>query len=137
MTAKRGWISLVCLPPDEGGLIAIGGYNGNRIDVVECLDGEGATEWRRLAPLPLPLDSLGGGVYFKQRVLVIGGETTNGDNKSATLAFHPPPTAGGLGQWVTLNPKLPRPEYPRYITVCGNSLYLVCRFTSYHDCQIY
>ncbi len=53
MTAKRGYISLVCLPPDEGGLIAIGGYNdSNHIDVVESLDDEGATEWRRLAPLP-------------------------------------------------------------------------------------
>ncbi len=52
MTAKRRSFSLVCLPPDEGGLIAIGGFNGNQIDVVECLDGEGATEWRRLAPLP-------------------------------------------------------------------------------------
>ncbi len=52
MTAKRGYISLVCLPPDEGALIAIGGYNGtNRIDVAECLDGQGDTEWRRLAPL--------------------------------------------------------------------------------------
>ncbi len=66
MTAKRGYISLVCLPPDEGALIAIGGYNGsNRIDAAECLDGEGATEWRRLAPLPLPLTSTCGGVYFK------------------------------------------------------------------------
>ncbi len=50
MTAKRLYFSLVCLPPDEGGLIAIGGFNGNQIDVVECLGGEGATAWRRLAP---------------------------------------------------------------------------------------
>ncbi len=64
MTAKRQAFSLVCLPPDEVGLIAIGGFNGDRIDVVESLDGEGATEWRRLAPLPLPLSSRGG-VYFK------------------------------------------------------------------------
>ncbi len=46
MTAKRCEFSLVCLPPDEGGLIAIGGYNGNPFDVAECLDVEGATEWR-------------------------------------------------------------------------------------------
>ncbi len=52
MTAKRQNFSLVCLPPDEGGLIAIGGYIGGHIDVVESLDGVGATEWRRLAPLP-------------------------------------------------------------------------------------
>ncbi len=61
MTTKRRNFSLVSLPPGEGGLIAIGGYNGNFIDVVECFDCEGATEWRRLAPLPLPLASRGGG----------------------------------------------------------------------------
>ncbi len=121
MTVKWRNFSLVCLPPDEGGLIAIGGYsNDNFIDVVEWLDGEGATEWRRLAPLPLPLNSRGG-VYFKQRILVVGGQTTSGADTSATLAFTPP-TAGGLGQWVTLKPKLPRPEFPTHITVCGNSL---------------
>ncbi len=101
LAAGRGHFSLVCLPPDEGGLIAIGGYNGDHIDVVECLDGEGATEWRRLAPLPLPLvASPGGGVYFKQRILVVGGNTTGFKYTSATLAFTPP-TARGLGQWVT------------------------------------
>ncbi len=128
MTAKRRNFSLLCLPPGEGGLIAIGGNNGNPIDVVECLDGVGATEWRRLAPLPLPLESLGGGVYFKQRILAVGGETTGGTFTSAMLAFTPP-TAGGLGQWVTLKPTLPRPEFPRHITICGNSLYLVSKFT--------
>ncbi len=47
MTAKRVDFSLVCLPPDVGGLIAVGGHNGvNCIDVVESLDGEDATEWR-------------------------------------------------------------------------------------------
>ncbi len=113
MTAKRGYISLLCLPPDDGGLIAIGGFsgNGNRIDVVESLNGEGATEWRRLAPLPLPLDSLDGGVYFKHRILVVGGQTTGGAETSATLAFTPP-TAGGLGQWVTLKPGI-SPSYYR------------------------
>ncbi len=100
MTAKRGDFGLVCLPPDEGGLIAIGGFNGDRIDVVECLTGAGATEWRRLAPLPLPLASYCG-VYFKQRILVVGGYTAGGTRTSTTLAFTPP-AAGGLGQWVTL-----------------------------------
>ncbi len=77
MTAKRRNFSLVFPPPDEGGLKAIGGYNGdNFIDVVESLDGEGETEWRRLAPPPLPLSSPGGGVYFKQRILVVCGYTT-------------------------------------------------------------
>ncbi len=128
MTAKRQNFSLVSLPPDEGGLIAIGGHNGhNFIDVVECLGGEGATQSRRLASLPLPLSSRGG-VYFKHRILVAGGETTGCVFTSATLAFHPP-TAGGLGQWVTLKPTLPHPVYPRHITVCGNSLYLVSKFT--------
>ncbi len=128
MTAKRYNFSLLCLPPDEGGLIAIAGYNGdNYIDVVECLDGEGATEWRRLAPLPLPLLSRGG-VYFKQRILVVGGQTTGYTRTSATLAFTPP-TAGGLGQWVTLRPTLPRPEYPMHIAICGNCLYFVSKFT--------
>ncbi len=117
MTAKRNNFSLVCLPPDEGGLIALGGYNGdNWLDVVESLDGEGATEWRRRAPLPLPLSSPGGGVYFKRRILVVGGTTTGYAKTSATFAFTPP-TAGGLGQWVTLKPTLPRPEFPRHITV--------------------
>ncbi len=112
MTAKRGYISLVCLPPHEGGLIAIGGYNGNnRIYVAECLDDEGDTEWRRLAPLPLPLSSIWGGVYFKQRILVIGGDTT-GDAKISDMCTFNPSTAGGPGQWVTLKPKLPRPEDP-------------------------
>ncbi len=135
MTAKRGEFSLVCLPPDEGGLIAIGGFNENYLDVVECLGGEGATEWRRLAPLPIPLNSRGG-VFFKQRILVIGGQTTGYAKTSAVLAFHPP-TAGGLGQWVTLKPALPRPEYPRHITVCGNSLFLVSKFTFQHFSKMY
>ncbi len=129
MTAKRAGFSLVCLPPDEGGLIAIGGYNGDSfIDVVECLDDEGATEWRRLAPLPLPLSSPGGGVYFKHRILVVGGQTTGYAKTSVTLAFTPP-SAGGAGQWVTLKPTLPRAEYPMHITISGNSLYLVSKFT--------
>ncbi len=132
MTAKRGYIGMICLPPDEGGLIAIGGYNNTRFDVVECLAVGGATEWRRLAPLPLRLDSLGGGVYFKQRILVVGGQTTGGANTSATLAFTPP-SAGGLGQWATLRPTLPRPEYPMHIVISGNSPYLVSKFTSQHN----
>ncbi len=132
MTAKRQNFSLVCLSPDEGGLIAISGYNGdNYIDVVECLDGEGATEWRRLAPLPLPLRSRGG-VYFKQRILVVGGETTGYTKTSSVLAFSPP-TAGGLGQWVKLKTTLPSPEFPVNITINGNSLYLVSKFTSQHN----
>ncbi len=121
MTAKRAFFSLVCLPPGEGGLVAIGGYNGNHNDVVECLDGEGAIDWRRLAPLPLPLASPGGCVYFKQRILVVGGQTTGGAKTSATLAFTPP-TAGGLGHWVTLKQTLPSPQYPRHIAICGNNL---------------
>ncbi len=73
-------------------MIAIGGYNGDYIDVVESLDGEGAMEWRRLAPLPLPLQSRGG-VYFKQRILVVGGETTGDAKTSSVLAFTPPTAA--------------------------------------------
>ncbi len=46
MTAKRQNFSMICLPPDEGGLIAIGGYNGDYIDVVESLDVVGATDWQ-------------------------------------------------------------------------------------------
>ncbi len=132
MTAKRGIFSMVCLPPGEGGLIAIGGYNGNFIDVVESLDDEGATEWRRLAPLPLPLASPGGGVYFKQRISVVGGNTTGNVNTTAVLAFRPS-TAGGLGQWVTLKPTLPRPEFSRHINICGNNIYLVSMFTFQHN----
>ncbi len=132
MTAKRRTFTLVCLPPDEEGLIAIGGYNGDFIGVVEGLGGGGATEWRRLAPLPLPLASPGGRVYFKQRILVVGGQTTGGAKTSATLAFTPP-AAGGLGQWVTLKPTLPRPEFPVHLTICGNNLYLVSKFTSQHN----
>ncbi len=134
MTAKRGHFSLECLLPDEGGLIAIGGYNGSRIDVVECLADESATGWRRLAPLPLPLNSRGG-VYFKQRILVVGGDTC-GNSTSATLAFTPP-TAGGLGQWVTLKPTLPRPVYPMHIIVCGKSLFFVSKFTFQHGSYVY
>ncbi len=131
MTAKRVHFALVCLPPDEGGLIAIGGYNGKYIYEVESLDGRGATKWRQLAPLPLPLAPRGG-VYFKQRILFVGGKITGGAKTSAMLAFTPP-TAGGAGQWVTLKPKLPSPQYPMHITVCGNSLYLVSKLTFQHD----
>ncbi len=128
MTAKRRNFSLVCLPPDEGGLIALGGYNGDRIDVVESLDGEGATEWRRLAPLPLPLASPSGGAYLNKGILVVGGQKTGFADTLAILAFTPP-SAGGLGQWVTLKPKLPSPESPTHIAISGNSLYLVSKFT--------
>ncbi len=85
MTAKRQNFSLVCLPHNDERLIAIGGFNDNWLDVVECLGGEGATEWRRLAPLPIPLSSRGG-VYFKHRILLVGGNTTDGANTSATVA---------------------------------------------------
>ncbi len=133
MTAKRRSFSLVCLPPDEGGLIAIGGYNGvNCIDVVECLDSEGATEWWRLTHLHLPL-STRAGVNFKQKILVVGGYTMDGKLTAATLAFNPP-TAGGPGQWVTLKPTLPRPEYSMHIAICWNSLYLVSKFTFPTQC---
>ncbi len=102
MTAKRRYISLVCLPPDDGALIAIGRYNGkNRIDVAECFDGEGDTEWRRLTPLPLPQHFTCGGVHFKQRILVIGGNTT-GDAKISDMFSFNPSAAEGPGQWVTL-----------------------------------
>ncbi len=94
---------------------------------MELLGGEGATEWRRMTPLPLPLSSRGG-VYFKQRILVVGGETTGGAKTSAILALNLP-TARGLGQWVTLKPTLPRAEFPRHVTKCGNSLFLVSKFT--------
>ncbi len=40
MTAKWYHFSLVCLPPNEGGLVAIGGFSSPPfIDVVESLDG--------------------------------------------------------------------------------------------------
>ncbi len=126
MTAKRRYFSLVCLPPDEGGLIAIGGYNGSYIDAVECLNGEGATEWQRIAPLPFPLSSYGG-TYFKQRILVAGGQTGSGAFTSDVLAFHPP-TAGSPGQWVTLKPKLPRPEFTRHMSIRGNRIFLISKF---------
>ncbi len=109
--------------------MAKGGNNGNyRIDVVECLGGESSTEWRQLAPLPTPLSSTCGGVYFKQRMLVVGGDTKANAKISNMFTFKPS-TAGGPGQWITLKPKLPRPEDPFHITICGNSLFLVSKFT--------
>ncbi len=93
VTIKRVNFSLVCLPPDEGGLIAIKGYNNRgRIDVVECLAVEDATEWRWLARLPLTLASLGGGVY-KQRILVVGGSQRT--VPTPCLHLHPRPQEAG------------------------------------------
>ncbi len=123
MTTPRQAFSLVCLPPDEGGLIAIGGSNGDQIDVVECLIGEGAPQWRRLAPLPFPCASRGA-VYFKQRILIVGGQTTNNTLHADMLAFSPP-TAGGSGQWVIIRTRLPQPTFPCFITTIGNYLFLV------------
>ncbi len=114
------------MSPNEGGVIAIGGFNSDHIDVVECLSGEGTTEWRLLAPLPIPLSSRGG-VYFKQRILVVGGATQGWVQTSNVLEFRPS-TAGGIGQWITLKSKLPRPEYPTHITICENNLFLVSKF---------
>ncbi len=108
MTAKRLNFSLVCLQTNESGLIAIGGFNGDHIDAVEYLAGEDASEWRRLAPLPLPLSSRGS-VCFKQRVLVVGGDTTGNADTPIMLALHLH-TARGPGQWVKLKPQLPRSE---------------------------
>ncbi len=130
MTAKRQAFSLVCLPPDEGGLIAIGGYNGEYIDVVECLTGEGATAWRRLAPLPFPIRSRGG-VYFKQRILVVGGLTTDYTLSADMLAFNPL-IAGGSGQWTILKPQLLQLIFPCFITTSGNSLLLVSKCAYSH-----
>ncbi len=131
MTDKRRGFSLVSLPPGEGGLIAIGGFNGfNYTDVVDCLDDKDATEWRRLAPLPLPL-TCRGGVYFKMRILLVGGQTTGSKLTSDILAFNLPAN-GGPGQWVTLKAKLPSPLNPRLITACGNNLFLVSKFTCPH-----
>ncbi len=126
MTARRSDFSLVCLPPDEGGLIAIGGYNNRgHIDVVECLDGEAANDWRLLAPLPLPYHSRGG-VYFKHRILLFGRYRRCNKHDTDLLLFNPP-TTGGLGQWVILKPKLPYPEFP--VHICGNSLFLISKLT--------
>ncbi len=135
MKTKRMDFSLVCLSPDEGGLIAIGGNNGDYIDVVESLSDVGAMEWRQLAPLPLPLASRGG-VYFKQRILLVGGLTTGGVKTSCMLAFDHR-TVSGPGQWVTLRPKLPQPECPRHITICGNNLFLVSKLAFRYDSDIY
>ncbi len=117
--------SLVCLPPDVGGLIAIGGNNGDYIDVVESLSDERCMKWRHLAPLPIPLASRGG-VYFKQRILLVGGLTTGGVKTSCMLAFDPR-TASGPGQWVTIKLKLLQPECPRHITIFGNNLFLLSK----------
>ncbi len=117
MTAARNCFSQVCLPPDERGLIATGGYNGNYLDVVECLD-----------------------VFHYPWTLLVVVFTSNrgfwlsGAKPRVVLIRQPPllfttPTARGLGQWVTLKPTLPRPKFPRHITICGNSLYLVSKFT--------
>ncbi len=59
------------------------GLTATRLDAVECLDGEGAKEWWQLAHLPLHLNSRGG-VYFKQRILLVEVKTT--------LAFTPTTT---------------------------------------------
>ncbi len=93
MKTPRQNLALVCLP-SGGGLVAIGGYSkGNYLDVVEGLLGDSANNWRPLAPLPTPL-SLRGAVFFRQRILVAGGETTGGTFTSDMFAFDPP-TLGG------------------------------------------
>ncbi len=122
METPRQNPTLVCLP-SGGGLVAIGGYKGSALDVVEGLLGDSAKNWRPLAPLPTPLH-LRGAVFFRQRILVAGGTTTGGTFTSDMFAFDPP-TLGGSGQWTCLKPQLPKPAFPVCVVAWGKEVFLV------------
>ncbi len=126
METPRQNVALVCLP-SGGGLVAIGGYNGNGsyLDAVEGLLGDSANNWRPLAPLPTPL-AVRTAVFFRQRILVAGGETTGNTLTSDMFAFDPP-TLGGSGQWTRLKPKLPKPLYPTCVVACRKEVFLVSK----------
>ncbi len=123
METPRENLALICLP-SGGGLVAIGGQDGEaRLDVVEGLLGDSANNWRPLAPLPTPL-GLRAAVFFRQRILVAGGDTTGGNDTSNMFAFDPP-TLGGSGQWTRLKPQLPNPAYPVCVVAWGKEIFLV------------
>ncbi len=122
METPRLNVALACLPPG-GGLVAVGGYKGTALDVVEGLFGDDAHKWRPLAPLPSPLN-VNGVVFFRQRLLVAGGDIADGNYTSNMLAFNPP-TLGGSGQWSCLKPQLPNPVYPACAVVWGREVFLV------------
>ncbi len=122
METPRQNPTLVCLP-SGGGLVAIGGYNGSALDVVEGLLGDSANNWRPLAPLPTPLQ-LRAAVFFRQRILGAGGETTGNTLTSDMFAFDPP-TLDGSGQWTRLKPKLPKPAFPVCLVAWGSEIFLV------------
>ncbi len=105
--------------------MAIGGYNGkyNYLDAVEGLLGDNAHTWRPLAPLPIPL-SVRSAVFFRQRILVTGGQTIEGNLTSHMFAFRPP-TMRGSGQWSRLKPKLPKPLYPVCVVAFGKEIFLI------------
>ncbi len=115
-------MALVCLS-SGGGLVAIGGYKGKALDAVEGLLGDNAHNWRPLAPLPSALHVYGA-VFYRQRILVAGGYTLDGNLTPDMFAFHPP-TLGGIGQWSRLKPTLPKPVYPACMVAWGREIFLV------------
>ncbi len=130
METPRQNPALVCLP-SGGGLVAIGGsdgnYNGNYLDVVEGLLGDSANNWRPLAPLPTPL-AVRSTVFFRERILVTGGQTTDTTLTSNMFAFRPPTLrVRGSGQWSRLKPELPEPLFPTCVVTCAKEIFLISK----------
>ncbi len=124
METPRQNLALVCLP-SGGGLVAIGGFNGKYLDVVEGLLGDNAPTWRPLAPLPTPLE-VRSAVFYRERILVTGGGTTGFTFTSNMFAFRPPTLrVGGSGQWSRLKPELPAPRYPTCVAACAKEIFLI------------
>ncbi len=110
-----------------GGLIAIGGFNEERLDSVEGLLPDNPDKWQALAPLPLPLE-MRCAVYFRRRVLVVGGLVDFDEFSTSIYVFKPPALECPKGQWVTLQTGMPRPLYPVSLTTKGRRLLLVSKF---------
>jgi N-acetylneuraminic acid mutarotase len=71
-----------------GNVYSVGGFNGSS-DVTDAYVYSGSTQaWSAIAPLPQPLEALGG-AFLNGKMYVVGGWDTNGDATNGLYAYDP------------------------------------------------
>jgi hypothetical protein len=78
--------------------------------------------WRQMVDMPAPRNHIGNStVVFDNRILVLGGQSTNGTATNTVFAFDP--AQGANGTWTTLN-SLPANRHSAVAGVINNTVYL-------------
>ncbi len=88
------------------------------VEILRDHDGQ----WRRLAPLPAPLQNPGV-EYFRERVFVLGGTATV-LWLIPTIIMSNPPGSDHISQWTCLNQRTRYPTPAAFVTASRNRLFL-------------